>query len=86
METTTVYDYAEPVHRVLMEPNVVMGIGIMPAVFLMVLTIVLMNTVSVWCLAIGIALYMVAKRICKKDPYMLQILFERLSFPDRWRV
>lgn len=85
-EEVTVYDFATPVHRVLMEPNVLLGIGVMPAMFIMIFTIVLMNLVSIWTFTIGVVLYLIAKKICKKDPFMLEILFERLSVPDCWRA
>ncbi len=84
MEEVSVYDYATHVHRVLMEPNVIMGIGIMPAMLILVLTIVLMNLVSIWTSIIGIAMFLVARTVCKKDPYMLEILLERLMIPDIW--
>lgn len=78
----TVYDYASPVHRVLMEPNVIMGIGVVPVVVIMMLTIIMMTTVSIWTGAIGLILYLVAKKLCKKDPFALEILFARIVVPD----
>jgi len=78
----TVYDYASPVHRVLMEPNVIMGIGVVPIVAIMMLTIIMMTTVSVWSGVIGLVLYIVAKRLCKKDSFALEILFARILIPD----
>ncbi|MBM7022640.1 VirB3 family type IV secretion system protein [Treponema sp. Marseille-Q4523] len=87
METeTTVYDYAVLVHRVLLVPNVILGIGIIPAMVILILTIVLMNLVSIWCVIIGIILFVVAKILCKDDPYMLTILFDRLMQPNVWRA
>ena len=81
----TLYDYAVPVHRVLLQPNVVLGIGISPAMVILVLTIVLMNLVSVWCFPVGIVLFVAAKMLCKDDPYMMTILFDRLMQPNLWR-
>ncbi len=78
----TVYDYESPVHRVLMEPNVIMGIGVVPIVAIMMLTIIMMTTVSVWSGVIGLVLYIVAKRLCKKDSFALEILFARILIPD----
>ena len=54
MDEVSVYDYSTPVHRVLLEPNLLLGIGIMPAMLILVLTIVLMNVVSIWCVIIGV--------------------------------
>jgi len=86
LEEISVYDYSTPVYRVLLEPNLLLGIGIMPATVILVLTIVLMNIVSIWCVIIGIFLYVGAKMICKNDPYALTVIFDRLMVPDIWRA
>jgi type IV secretion system protein VirB3 len=86
MEDYSLYDYSTPVHKVLLEPNQLLRIGITPAILILVLTIVLMNLVSIWCCVIGIFLYVAAKMICKNDPYALTILFERLMLPNIWRA
>lgn len=86
MEVYSLYEYSTPVHKVLLEPNQLLGIGITPAILILVLTIVLMNLVSIWCCVIGIFLYVGAKMICKNDPYALTILFERLMLPNIWRA
>ena len=81
----TVYDYAQPIYKVLLTKKELFGIGIIPAMAIAVLTIVLMNTVSVWCLIVGVVLFLVAKIVTKKDSYMMKILFERLMQPNTWR-
>ena len=86
MEELSVYDYSTPVHRVLLEPNQLLQIGIVPAMLILVLTIVLMNIVSIWCVVIGIFLYVAARMVCKNDPYALTVLFDRLMVPDIWRA
>ena len=86
MEEISVYDYSTPVHKVLLEPNLLLGIGLTPAMLIMVVTIVLMNLVSIWCVAIGIFLYAAARMVCKNDPYALTVLFDRLMAPDIWRA
>ena len=86
MEELSVYDYSTPVHRVLLEPNQLLQIGVVPAMLILVLTIVLMNIVSIWCVVIGIFLYVAARMICKNDPYALTVLFDRLMVPDIWRA
>lgn len=83
---SSLFDYSTPVHRVLLEPNQFMKIGILPAMLILVLTVVLMNVVSIWCVFIGIILYIIARLLCKNDPYMLTILFERLGQPNIWRA
>ena len=85
-EEVTVYDFATPIHRVLLEPNQLLGIGVAPAMAILVLTIVLMNMVSPWCFPVGIVLFVVCRMLCKKDPFMLTILFSRLLQPSIWRA
>lgn len=85
-EEITVMDFSEPIHRVLLEPNQLMGVGVVPAMFILVLTILLMNIVSIWCFPVGIVLFVICRILCKKDPYMLTILFDRLMQPSIWRA
>lgn len=84
-EDVSLYDYSSPVHRVLLEPNQLMKIGVLPAMVILIITIILMNIVSFWCVLVGVILYIVARLLCKNDPYMLTILFERLCQPSVWR-
>ena len=86
MEDFSVYDYSTPVHKVLLEPNLLMGIGVIPAMLILVLTIVLMNIVSIWCVIVGVFLFVAAKMVCKNDPYALTVIFDRLMVPDIWRA
>ena len=86
MEEISVFDYSTPVHKVLLEPNLLLGVGLTPAMLIMVLTIVLMNIVSIWCVIIGIFLYVIARMVCKNDPHALTVLFDRLLAPDVWRA
>lgn len=85
MEDTTVYNYSTPIHRVLLEPNQMLGIGLAPAMSILTITIVLMNMVSFWCFPIGLIAIAVCRFICKNDPYALTILFDRLSQPSVYR-
>ncbi len=86
MDEISVYEYSTPVHRVLLEPNLLAGIGIMPAMMILVITIVLMNIVSIWCFIAGVFLFVAAKMVCKNDPYALTVVFERIYAPDIWRA
>ena len=85
-EEVTVYDFTSPIHRVLLEPNQLMGIGMIPAMFILIITILLMNLVSIWTFPVGLILFLVCRALCKKDPYMLTILFDRLTQPSIWRA
>lgn len=86
MDEVSVYDYSTPVHRVLLEPNLLAGIGVIPAMLILVITIVLMNVISIWCAIVGIFLFVAAKMICKNDPYALTVIFDRLMVPAIWRA
>ena len=86
MDEVSVYDYSTPVHRVLLEPNLLAGIGVIPAMLILVITIVLMNVISIWCAIVGIFLFVAAKMICKNDHYALTLIFDRLMVPDIWRA
>ena len=84
-EDASIYEFATPIYRVLLEPNQLFGIGVTTAMIILLLTIVLMNMINVWCVTVGVILFMTARALCKKDPYMLTILFDRLMQPKIWR-
>ncbi len=86
MSEITVYDYENPVYRVLLENRLFMGIGLTPFTVIAVLTIVLMVEISLYSIIAGVILVIVARLVCRKDPMMLMILFDRLLTPDLWRA
>ena len=86
MEEDNVYNYSDFVYKAIQEPNLLLGIGIVPAMFILVFTIVLINLVSIYCAIIRVVLFLIAKKICKKDPHMLSILFEKIMEPEVWRA
>lgn len=79
------YDYSVPVYRVLLKNDQTFGIGMMPFLAIAVFTALLMSMISVFCIAIGLALYIVCRVLCKKDTFMISILFERITQPEIWR-
>lgn len=85
-DETTIYDYAEPVYRVLLSTDQLLGIGTIPVMAIVLITILLINLVSLWCFPVGVVLLAVAKFVCKKDPYMLTIIFNRIFLPSIWRA
>ncbi len=84
MEEDNIIYYSEPVYKAMQEPNLLLGIGLVPAMVILVLTIILINLINLWCGLIGVALFVVAKKISKKDPLQLNILSERLLEAERW--
>ena len=85
MEEDNLYNYAESVPRVLLQSNQLFGIGLIPAMLIVVLTIVLMNMVSIWCVSVGLILFIAAKIVTRKDKDMLKIVIERILHPSVWR-
>ena len=86
MENTSLYDYSSHVHKVLLKPDLLCGIGMIPVFLIAVLTLTFMCFVSIYCIIIGIILFVIAKQITKKDAYTLQFLGERLMMPTIWRA
>lgn len=82
----SIYDYGEPVYRVLLKPDVFMGIGLIPIVMIFIITLILCVFISIWCSIVGLTLIFVTKKLCKNDPLMLTIIFDRLLQADLWRM
>lgn len=85
MENDSLLNYSSPIHKSLIQDSVDFGIGVVPAVFIFILTITLMRLVSIWCMFAGFVLFFVAKFSTRKDPHFLESLFERLLISDVYR-
>lgn len=85
MNKDSVLDYASPIHKSLIQDDVDFGIGVIPAVLIIILTIILMRLVSIWCMFTGFVLFIIAKLSTRKDPHFLESLFERLLISDVYR-
>lgn len=79
-------DYSSPVYKVLLEPKLFAGIGLVPFLVIVFATILLANIINMWFLALGILVFLYLNRICKKDPLLLVIFFNRLTQPNVWRA
>jgi type IV secretory pathway TrbD component len=77
-------DYAIPVHRSLQEPDVIMGIGFTALLLIVSVTVILASLVSIWCVLLGAAALVIVKILCKDDPFLVDILIDNLSQPDRY--
>lgn len=82
MEEESVYNYSSPIHKSLIQDDVDLGIGVMPVVCIVILTILLMRLVSIWCMFAGFILFIIAKIATRKDPHFLESLFDRLLISD----
>ena len=85
MEKDSVLNYASPIHKSLLQDDVDFGIGVIPAVLIVVVTIILMRLVSIYCMFAGFALFIGAKFATQKDPHFLEELFERLLTSNIYR-
>ena len=85
MENDSVLNYSCPIHKSLIQDDVSFGIGVVPAVLIVILTIILMRLVSIWCMFAGFVLFVIAKIATKNDPHFLEILFERLLVSEVYR-
>lgn len=85
MEKDSVINYATPIHKSLLQNDVDLIIGVIPAVLIVILTIILMRLVNIWCIFAGFALFIGAKFATRKDPHFLESLFERLLTSNVYR-
>ena len=85
MEKDSVINYATPIHKSLLQDDVDFGIGVIPAVLIVIITIILMRLVSIYCMFAGFAIFVIAKFSIRKDPHFLELLFERLLTSDVYR-
>lgn len=85
MEKDSVLNYAIPIHKSLLQDDVDFGIGVIPAVIIVVITIILMRLVSIYCMFAGFAIFIGAKFAIRKDPHFLEELFERLLTSEVYR-
>ena len=85
MEKDSVLNYASPIHKSLLQNDVDFGIGIIPAVLIVIITIILMRLVNIYCMFVGFVLFVVAKFATRKEPHFLEELFERLLTSNIYR-
>lgn len=85
MYNDSIYNYSSPIHRSLIQDDVQWGIGIIPCVLIIIVTVILMRLVSIWCIFAGIILFITAKLATRKDPHLLESLFDRLLTSDVYR-
>lgn len=77
-------DYSIPVHRSLLQNDMLFGIGTKAAITLLIVTVVMMQLTGGWFLVISIALFFLMRILAKNDPYLLDILFDSVMQQDRY--
>lgn len=81
---TSITDFKIPVHRSLLQPDMLMGIGTNAATMLLVLTILCMQIVGLWFIFISVGIYFVLRILCKSDPYLLEQLLDNILEQDMY--
>lgn len=72
----------EPVYKALLEKPRIFGIG-EPAFYgILIFTVLLMSTVSIYCIGIGILCLIICRILCKKEPYMIDFLVKDITQQD----
>lgn len=75
-------DYAIPVHRSLMQVDMLFGIGTKAAIVLLIVTVVMIQITGAWFLIVSAALFFLMRLLAKNDPYLLDILFDSVLQQD----
>lgn len=84
MKEENIEDYAIPVHQSLMEKKMLFGIGEKAFYSILIFTVILAAMVSIYCIGIGIAILLICRRLCRKEPMLLEFLFENFSQKDTY--
>ena len=77
-----VSDYAIPVHRSLMQVDMLLGIGTKAAIILLIVTVVMIQITGAWFLLVSVGLFLLMRILAKSDPYLLDILFDSVLQQD----
>ncbi|UTC44678.1 MULTISPECIES: VirB3 family type IV secretion system protein [unclassified Treponema] len=75
-------DYAIPVHRSLIQVDMLFGIGTKAAILLLIVTVVMIQITGAWFLIVSAALFFLMRLLAKHDPYLLDILFDSVLQQD----
>ena len=81
---TSITDFKITVHRSLLQPDMLMGIGTNAATMLLVVTILCMQIVGLWFIFISVGIYFVLRILCKSDPYLLEQLLDNILEQDMY--
>lgn len=79
----SVRDYSVPVHRSLMQRELILGIPALGMLALLLVAVFTMYILQQYYFGIFIAiLYVVMRILTKKDPYLIDILIEHVNQKD----
>ncbi len=77
-------DYSLPVYTSLMETHLFFGIGEMAFCLIAMVTIILATIVSAYCILLGIIAVLVCRMMCKKEPMLINFIFQNLLQQDKY--
>ena len=75
-------DYSIPIHRSLIQVDMLFGIGTKAAILLLIVTVVITQITGAWFLIVSAALFFLMRLLAKNDPYLLDILFDSVLQQD----
>lgn len=78
-EIKNLSDCALPVYTSIQEKPPLAGVGEIALYGIIFLTLMLMMIINNWCVIIGIVAYLACRIICKKEPLMIDFIFENMS-------
>ena len=71
-------DYSIPIHRSLIQVDMLFGIGTKAAILLLIVTVVIIQITGAWFLIVSAALFFLMRLLAKNDPYLLDNLLDIL--------
>lgn len=77
--------HAIPIHKSLMEPDLVFGVGSTALLLILSTTILLSVLGSLWFILVGIVVIIIFRQVCKSDPCLTEILLDTLSVRDQYQ-
>ena len=78
----TLQDYSMPVHKSLLQPDLIMGVPKNVFMLIFLITAIFVYLFGKFGALIAIPVYIPCRILCKSDPHMLTIAIESLLDPD----
>jgi len=78
----TLQDFQMPVHKSLLQPDLIMGVPKNVFMLIFLITAIFVYLFGKFGALVAIPVYIPCKILCKTDPHMLTIALESLMEPD----
>lgn len=79
-----ILNFSIPLHKSLLQQNLVFGVGTTALLIVLSITILLSTLFSLWFILFGIIALVVLRALCKKDPHFIDIILQSLSIKDKY--